>query len=259
LYGVTVNVAVVAVVAAAIAAVVAVVAAAVAAVVAVVAAAVAAVVAVAIAIIAAAVAAVVVAIAAAVVFCCLFVVALLLLCCCFVVVVTVVDENDLSIYLTAHAFGEEEGRRRRCHGCGGWYEEGACGTVRCISSSSEMGEPEGGGGRRVLLSSLIRSSLFSFLASPSRFSNVSMCILYSKFILVSFVIFCRRSWFSVINPFVLSSRSLMYSFLRWRERAADCLFFNNLSCRFRVLSSSDLNSTLNLKELLDGMSSSTSV
>lgn len=89
-------------------------------------------------------------------------------------------------------------------------------------------------------------SLFSLFASPRRFSRASMCILYSRFMDVSLVIFCSRSWFSVINPLVLSSRSLMYSFLRWRERAADCLFFNNLSCLFRVLSSSDLNSTLNL-------------
>lgn len=92
----------------------------------------------------------------------------------------------------------------------------------------------------------VRSSLFSLFASPRRFSRASMCILYSRFMDVSLVIFCSRSWFSVINPLVLSSRSLMYSFLRWRERAADCLFFNNLSCLFRVLSSSDLNSTLNL-------------
>lgn len=98
--------------------------------------------------------------------------------------------------------------------------------------------------RRVL------SSLFSLFASPRRFSRASMCILYSRFMDVSLVIFCSRSWFSVINPLVLSSRSLMYSFLRWRERAADCLFFNNLSCLFRVLSSSDLNSTLNLEDSL---------
>lgn len=98
--------------------------------------------------------------------------------------------------------------------------------------------------RRVL------SSVFSLFASPRRFSRASMCILYSRFMDVSLVIFCSRSWFSVINPLVLSSRSLMYSFLRWRERAADCLFFNNLSCLFRVLSSSDLNSTLNLEDSL---------
>lgn len=94
--------------------------------------------------------------------------------------------------------------------------------------------------RRVL------SSVFSLFASPRRFSSASMCILYSRFMDVSLVIFCSRSWFSVISPLVLSSKSLMYSFLRWRERAADCLFFNNLSCLFLVLSSSDLNSTLNL-------------
>lgn len=89
-------------------------------------------------------------------------------------------------------------------------------------------------------------SVFSVFASPRRFSRASMCILYSRFMDVSLVIFCSMSWFSVINPLVLSSRSLMYSFLRWRDRAADCLFFSNLSCLFRVLSSSDLNSTLNL-------------
>jgi len=93
-------------------------------------------------------------------------------------------------------------------------------------------------------------SLFSFLASFRRFSKESMCILYSRFMVVSLVIFCKRSWFSVIKPLVRSSRSLMYSFLRWRDRAADCLFFNNLSCLFRVLSSSDLNSTLNLEDSL---------
>jgi len=57
-------------------------------------------------------------------------------------------------------------------------------------------------------------SLFSFLASFNLFSKDSMCTLCSKFTDVSLVIFCKRSWFSVINPFVLISRSLMYSFLR---------------------------------------------
>jgi len=93
-------------------------------------------------------------------------------------------------------------------------------------------------------------SLFSFLASVRRFSRLSMWSLCSRFMEVSLVIFCRRSWFSDINPLVLSSRSLIYSFLRCLERAADCLFFNNLSCLFLVLSSSDLNSTLNLEESL---------
>jgi hypothetical protein len=132
-----------------------------------------------------------------------------------------------------------------------------------MSSSSEVGESEEGRGEEerdleeeeneveedeveASEERRDRNSLLSFLASLSRFSRESMCILYSRFTDVSFVIFCSRSWFSDINPFVLSSRSLMYSFLRCRERAADCLFFNNLSCLFRVLSSSDLNSTLNL-------------
>lgn len=72
------------------------------------------------------------------------------------------------------------------------------------------------------------NSLFSFLVSVRHFSSESMCILNSTFIEDSLAIFCTKSWFSVINPFVLSSRSVMYSFLRCLERAADCLFFNNL-------------------------------
>jgi len=148
------------------------------------------------------------------------------------------------------------------------------GTVRWVSSSSEVGESEEGEGGEWDLDEVKeedevdevkveedveeeaseerrdRNSLFSFLASLSRFSRESMCILYSRFTDVSFVIFCSRSWLSDINPFVLSSRSLMYSFLRCRESAADCLFFNNLSCLFRVLSSSDLNSTLNFGDSL---------
>jgi hypothetical protein len=72
------------------------------------------------------------------------------------------------------------------------------------------------------------NSTFSFLVSERHFSSESMCILNSTFNEDSFAIFCTRSWFSVINPFVLSSRSVMYSFLRCLERAADCLFFNSL-------------------------------
>ena len=72
------------------------------------------------------------------------------------------------------------------------------------------------------------SSLFSFLVSVRVFSIESMCILNSTFSEDSLAIFCIRSWFSVINPFVLSSKSVMYSFLRCLERAADCLFFNSL-------------------------------
>jgi len=90
------------------------------------------------------------------------------------------------------------------------------------------------------------SSVFSFLVSLRHFSSDSMCILNSTFNEDNLAIFCNNSWFSVIIPFVLSSRSVMYSFLRCLESAADCLFFNNLSCLFRVLSSSDLNSTLSL-------------
>jgi len=88
------------------------------------------------------------------------------------------------------------------------------------------------------------NSLFSFLVSVRFFSRVSMCTLNSACKEDSLAIFCANSWFSVINPFVLSSRSLIYSFLRCLDSAADCLFFNNLSCLFLVLSSSDLNSTL---------------
>jgi len=74
------------------------------------------------------------------------------------------------------------------------------------------------------------NSVFSFLVSVRLFSRESMCILNSTFMEESFAIFCTKSWFSVINPFVLSSRSVIYSFLRCLERAADCLFFNSLSC-----------------------------
>jgi len=74
------------------------------------------------------------------------------------------------------------------------------------------------------------NSVFSFLVSERLFSRESMCILNSTFMEESFAIFCTKSWFSVINPFVLSSRSVIYSFLRCLERAADCLFFNSLSC-----------------------------
>lgn len=112
-------------------------------------------------------------------------------------------------------------------------------------SSSDMGEGESAGGGEVeeeaggrgleeegreasTEDKRERKSLFSFLASESRFSRESMCILYSRLTEVSLVIFCSSSWFSDMSPFVLSSRSLMYSFLRCRERAADCLFFNNL-------------------------------
>jgi len=136
--------------------------------------------------------------------------------------------------------------------CWGEYVEVDWGTVRCVSSSSDMGESEEREGLWLVSDEerRDRKSVFSVLASLSRFSRESMCILYSRFIDVSLVIFCSSSWFSDISPFVLSSKSLMYSFLRCLESAADCLFFNNLSCLFRVLSSSDLNSTLILGESL---------
>jgi len=87
------------------------------------------------------------------------------------------------------------------------------------------------------------NSQFSWVTSFNCFSSLSSCNLYSKVMVVRVVTLYSRVDLSDPRDPALTSRSVIYSFFLCRERAADCLFFNNRSCLFRALSSSDFIST----------------